>query len=241
LEPEEASSVRQRPIRKIRLGVERLDEKQLLSAVFPTRASAVVPARVTRNSDPPISASAVLHHRPPGITGITMDRITNPTPFNAILTPPFKQVLVQSIQPVPGHVYNVLFLSVWNGTGRTFTASDGLAVKLSNQGPAHAYPILTGSEEWKPGQRIVFYVLTKNYYPLSPQVSAGFSFNFVDPRVTAIPGPSGIFLRLKYDPATFSRVLDSIVVAGPGANGHLLGIADTSIWEIIPARNVIRL
>jgi len=72
-------------------------------------------------------------------------------------------------------------------------------------------------------------------------VSAGFVFNFVKPQVTAIPGPSGIFLRLKYDPATFDRVLDAIVVKGPGARGHLLGLPDTAIWEVIPAGSVIPL
>jgi hypothetical protein len=70
---------------------------------------------------------------------------------------------------------------------------------------------------------------------LTPSKSAGFQFNFVSPRIQAIPGPSGIFLRLRYNPATFDKVLDTIVVSGPGARGHQTGLADTAIWEIIPA------
>ena len=185
-------------------------------------------------------ASIVAGHRSP-VMGVTMDRITNPSSANKVLTPPFAQVLVQGKQPVPGQVYNVLFISVYNGTGGTFTASDNLQVRLSNQTPAHGYPLLSGTQEWQPGDRMVFYVLTKKYYPATPTVSEGFKFNFVNPKVTAIPGPSGIFLRLTYNPATFARVLNSIVVNGPGARGHELGLPDTSIWEIIPAGTVIPL
>src|SRR5262249_42133787 len=159
----------------------------------------------------------------------------NPTPVNAILKPPFAHVAVQSRPPVPGRVYNLLFISVYNRSGRTFTASDNLRVRISNQTRTHAYPILTGTQERKPRERLVFYVLTKQYYPLSPKVSAGFQFNFARPQVVAIPGPSGIFLRLKYNPATFDKVLDTIVVSGPGARGHQLGLPDTSLWELIPA------
>lgn len=188
----------------------------------------------------PLAGAAVV--APTAVTGITMDRITQPTPQNAVLTPPIKSILVQNRQPVPGQVYNLLFLTVYNGTKRTFTASDNLAVRLTNQTPNHAMPILTGNEQWKPGQRIAFYVLTKKYYPLSPIVSAGFTFNFVTaPRVVAIPGPSGIFLRLRYNPATFPGVLKSIILTGPGARGNRLGIPDTAIWEIIPAGTVIPL
>jgi hypothetical protein len=164
-----------------------------------------------------------------------MDRITNPTPVNAILKPPFPQVMVQSRPPVPGQVYNILFVSVYNRTRRTFTASDGLTVKLSDQTSAHAYPILTGNEVWAPRQRFVFYALTKKHLPGSPVVNSGFEFNFVNPSVIAIPGPSGIFQRVKYNPATFSQVLNTIVTSGPGAKGHLLGLPDTSLWELIPS------
>ena len=63
-------------------------------------------------------------------SGYLVYRITNPNRFNNHLTPPFTQVLVQSQQPVPGQVYNVLFVVVRNGTAKTFDASSGFAVKL---------------------------------------------------------------------------------------------------------------
>ena len=77
----------------------------------------------------------------------------------------------------------------------------------------------------------VFYVLTKQYYPPRPIVSDGFEFNLAGSRGIAIGGPSGIFLRIKYDPARFPRMLDWIVTRGPGAYGHRTGIADTAIWQ----------
>lgn len=251
----------QQPHKRFRPRVERLEAKRPLSAgpsAVPfagvragARAPALHPAETSTPFGSPYAraghhaaapAPAGGRHQTARVTGITMDRITNPNPRNIELHPPFKHVLVQDRQPVPGQVYNVLFLSVWNGTGRTFTASDGLVVRISNQTPAHAFPVLTGNQRWKPGERIVFYLLTKKYYPLSPTASAGFEFNFVtSPRVVAIPGPSGIFLRLRYKPATFDRVLDTIVVSGPGARGHRFGLPDTAIWEIIPAGTVIPL
>ncbi|WP_422922917.1 hypothetical protein [Singulisphaera sp. PoT] len=258
--------MRQRATLKLSPRLEGLEEKQLPSASVPTTPSAQSEIRATAQATHAARATnalefagdstrhlaalarnnqisaAPLPRQTSNVTGVTMDRITNPTPFNAILRPPFQQVMVQSRPPKPGQTYNVLFISVYNGTKRTFNASDNLTVKLSNQAPGQAFPVLTGSEQWKPGQRMVFYVLSKQYYPATPVVSAGFQFNFVNPQVTAIPGPSGIFLRLKYNPATFNKVLDQIVAYGPGSKGHELGLADTSIWEIIPANsNVIPL
>ena len=84
---------------------------------------------------------------------------------------------------------------------------------------------------------MVFYILSKEYYPLSPKVSAGFAFDLGGRRGVAIPGPSGIFLRVKYDPATFPKVLDHIVAFGPGAKGHLLGLPDTALWEILDTKS----
>ena len=63
-----------------------------------------------------------------------------------------------------------------NGTKQTFTASDQFAVRLTNQSKAHAYPVLTGNEQWKPKQWFVFYVLTHKYYPVS-FVAGGFQLN----------------------------------------------------------------
>jgi hypothetical protein len=163
-------------------------------------------------------------------------RITNPNRFNNHLTPPFGHVLVQSPQPVPGQQYNVLYVAVRNGTLQSFDASSGFQVSISGQ---HAsFPILTGSEQWKSGQWFIFYILTKKYYPLPSQVSSGFQFVLGGARSVAIPGPSGIFLRIKYDPATIARTLDWIVTRGPGAEGDKgvrFGLPDTAINEFVSA------
>lgn len=224
----------QRPRKRFRPRIERLEEKQPLSAG---------PSLPSARAGAPLRNQAA-HPQPvvPLIRGLEMDRITNPNRRNALLTAPIKQVLVQGRQPIPGQVYNVLFVTVWNGTKRTFTAADNLFVKITDQQPGHAYPVLTGNETWKPGQRIAFYLLTKEYLPLSPVVSAGFEFNFSStPRTVAIPGPSGIFLRVRYNPATFGRVLNSIILTGPGSRGSHLGLPNTSIWEVVPAGTVMAL
>ena len=64
----------------------------------------------------------------------------------------------------------------------------------------------------------MFYVLTKKYYPV-PEVSGGFQFDLGGATSTLVPGPSGIFLRVKYDPATFAKTLNWIVAYGPGNQG----------------------
>ena len=171
-------------------------------------------------------------------SGYLVYRITNPNRFNNHLTPPFSQVLVQSQQPVPGQVYNVLYVVVRNGTAKTFDASSGFCGEDSSDHQT-TFPILTGSEQWKPGQQFVFYVLTKKYYPLPSQVHSGFEFDLGGARSVAIPGPSGIFLRVKYDPATFARTLDSIVAFGPGnqgGKGAKFGLPNTAINEFVSAK-----
>lgn len=183
------------------------------------------------------TANAAFQHQPrASVHGFTIDRITNPTPVSAIFNPPFQFVRVQTRDPIPGQSYNAIYISVRNRTHRTFTAADGMTVKVTTQGPGHNYPILTGDQVWKPGQTFVFYFLTKKYYTsaLNPPASAGFAFNFTEPRVVAIPGPSGIFQRIVYNPETFPNVLQSIVIGGPGAKGHRLGLPDTDLWEIVP-------
>ena len=145
---------------------------------------------------------------------------------------------MQSKQPVPGQVYNVLYVAVKNGTRQTFDSSSNFSVRLTNQSKKTAFPILTGTEQWKPGQWTVFYVLTKKYYAVSP-VAGGFQLNLGGASSTLIPGPSGIFLRLKYNPATFARTLDWIVAYGQGAQGGegaKLGMPDTAINEFVAAR-----
>jgi hypothetical protein len=229
--------MRERPILKLRPGLEQFEAKQLPSASPLTTPLVNLNARAGALSAQPAAAQgavgAVGQQQSPTIA-LTLFRITNPMNNTAALVPPFDQVLVQSTMPKAGSVYNILFLSVRNGTARTFDASNGFAVKVTGQ---HLlFPVLTGGQQWKPGQVIVFYILTKKYFPLRPITSAGFQFDFGASSGIALPGPSGIFLRLKYNPATFARVLNHIVAFGPGAKGHDLGLPDTAVWEIISAR-----
>jgi hypothetical protein len=212
-----------RPIIKFCPGLERLEEKQPLSV------SASNPLINARHS---VTVSAVKPN-----FGYLVYRLTNPNRFNNKLIPPFSHVLVQSPQPVPGQVYNVLYVAVRNGTARTFDASSGFRVMF----PAEhsSFPILTGNEQWKPGQEFVFYVLTKKYYPVPSQVASGFLFDLGGATSVAIPGPSGIFLRVTYNPATFDRTLDWIVAFGPGAQGGKgvrFGMPDTAINEFVSAK-----
>ena len=133
-----------------------------------------------------------------------------------------------------GQVYNVLQVAVKNGTAQTFTANNDFRVKLPG---GQSFPVLTGTEQWKPKQILVFYVLTKKYYPLSP-VSGGFILDLGGATSTLIPGPSGIFLRVKYNPVTFAKTLDWIVAYGPGNEGGAgakYGLPNTSIYEFVAA------
>lgn len=212
--------MRERPIRKLRPYIERCEEKRLLNA-SPLK---------THLADLKAGAVAMVARQP--TPAYTLQRITKPTPTNAQLNPPFNQVLVQTTAPVPGMTYNVLSVSMRNSTARTFTAADGLTVSATGQ--KHPLPVLTGGEQWKAGQVIVFYILTKKYYPIRPSIEAGFQFNFASG--IAIPGPSGIYVGVKYDPATFPRLLDWIVVFGPGAKGHELGLPDTALWQFVSAK-----
>jgi hypothetical protein len=160
-----------------------------------------------------------------------------------ILLPPFQQVLVQKAQPVPGKVYNILYVALKNGTNQTFTASSGFTVRIpgftgTRRVAGNAFPILTGDQTWKPQQVIVFYIIGHQYYPLSPQVAAGFQFNLGGRSTTLVPGPSGIALRIKYNPATFARTLDWIVAFGQGAQlgtGPKYGLPDTAINQFVSA------
>ena len=168
--------------------------------------------------------------------GYLVYRLTNPSPSTNTLTPPFGHVLVQARQPVPGQVYNILQVALKNATNQTFDASSGFQVKLSSQ--QQFLPIMTGNEQWKPGQDFIFYVLTKQYYPLPNQGKSGFEFKLDGAFSTAIPGPSGIFLRITYNPATINKVLDYAVTRGPGAQGGAgirTGLADTAIYAFVSA------
>jgi hypothetical protein len=211
--------VRRRESTRFRPGLERFEPKHLLSA---GAARAHAAAVATSPTGVPLA------------TRFTLQRITNPTPVNAQLNLPFGQVLVQPGPPPAGKVINVFFISVRNSTAQTFDASSGFSVGLT--GGHNAFPILTGNEQWKPGQVFIFYALTTKYYPVQPAVSAGFVFNFNGSPGIAIPGPSGAFQRVRYNPATFPMVLDHIVTSSPGSKGHLLGLPDTAIWEFTGAR-----
>ena len=162
------------------------------------------------------------------------------------LNPPLQHVLVQKTQPVPGKTYNLLYVLLKNGTAQTFDASSGFTARIpgtSGIGPASktAFPILTGNQQWKPGQTIVFYILSKKYYPLSPQVAASFQFDLGGRSSTLVAGPSAIFLRLKYNPATFDKTLDWIVTQGQGAQlglGIKYGMPDTAVNQFVSARTL---
>jgi hypothetical protein len=244
--------MRRRTRMKLHPSFERLERKQMLSAsASPTHdltsraaASALQVGSSSdasqANSERPVELGQPARPRtgprlPKKPTAFLGFRITNPTKHRVKLFPPFQQVLVQSIPPVPGQVYNILSVAVKNGTAQTFTAANNFVVRLPG---GKTFPVLTGDEVWKPRTWIVFYALTKKYYPLR-QVPGGFEFDFGGRITTLVPGPSAIFLRIKYNPATFARTLDWIIAFGQGAqlgNGPPLGIADTQINQIVAGR-----
>ena len=224
--------MRRRPIRAFHPDLERFEAKQLLSAgatAAAHAASATHAARADKRSSLPTQFIAY--------------RITNPTYRLVHLVPPFQQVLVQKIKPIPGQVYNILFVAVQNNTAQTFTAANDFRVRLPGYTGTHrvtgnAFPVLTGNQVWKPKTWLVFYAISKKYYPLSPQVSAGFQLEAGGRSSTLVPGPSGIFLRLTYDPAKFAKTLDWIVAYGQGAElgaGSKLGLPDTAINSLVAA------
>ena len=151
---------------------------------------------------------------------------------------------MQSRQPVPGQVYNVLSLAMRNGTAQTFDAE-----QRSGRTPIDQwfwvprwYPILTGTQQWKPGQFIVFYVLTKKYYPVNPEVSGGFTFNFAPGRV-AIPGTVRDFSQAQLSARQVRQDarLDRCLRAGAeGGKGPKLGLPDTAIWEFVSSKTIVR-
>ncbi len=247
--------MRQRRVMKFHPGLERFEERQLLSATA-VATHAMSSSHGSRALAPHSAESSGTHaakaasnggQRGPGGgtlgAGYFAYRLTNPTYRLIHLKPPFQQVLVQKVQPVPGHTYNVLFIAVRNGTGKTFTASDGFTVRIPGNSGNHAvkqkgFPVLTGNEVWAPNTWIVFYVLSKKYYPLSPQVAASFQLQAGGRSSTLVAGPSGIFLRLKYNPATFASTLNWIVAYSQGAqigNGSALGMPDTAINVLVSA------
>lgn len=210
--------MRSKPVRRIRPVVEGFEPRVVLSV--PAHPAAIVARKP----------------RPASSQRFVLNRITNPTPFNTRLVPPFQQVYVLSRPPIPGQTYNLGFVSVRNSTQRRFTAADRLAVRVTGQNKPEGFPILKEGQVWRRGQVMVFYILTKKYYPFRPVVSGGFQFNIAGSPGTAIPGPSGIFQRIVYkDEQSLAKTINWIVPHGPGSRGHHLGLPDTSIWEVLPA------
>jgi hypothetical protein len=217
-----------RPKARYRPGLERLEGKQL-----PSGLAAHAPDARRAAVDLPRAEPAAVKPS----TGYLVYRVTNPNRFNSVVKPPFQQVKVQREDPVPGGQYNILSILVRNGTARTFTAADELEVKLSQQD--YATPVLVGDQTWDPGEWIVFYVLTKKYYPLPSQVKSGFVFDLEGARSVAIPGPSAIFQRITYSPDRFARQLDWITAFGPGSQGgrgYKYGMPVTNINEMVSAK-----
>ncbi len=244
----------QRLSRNVRPCLEQLEQKQPLSAspsaallaeagVGVAPVAPATPGSSVMLADNQTGLFVTTASQPPRLkpSGIKLDRVTNPRLVdgvsNASLIPPYGHVLVQRQLPVPGQTYNLLFLSVFNATGKTITASDNYTVRTTNTAKGISFPILQGNQVWPADSRIVFYIMSESYYKLNPTQSAGFTFNFIDPSsplVNAIPGPSGIALRIKYSPATIDKILDYYVTSGPGAIGHQFGLPDTAIYNIFP-------
>lgn len=243
--------MRRRRILAFRPDLERFERRQLPSAGAPAAHVARLDAGDGTPASPPLPTEGTRgvgrHGNPVSSTlpnHFLAYRITIPNDRLVHLVPPFQQVLVQKVKPVPGHVYNILFVVVQNGTAQTFTAANNFKVRLPGFTGTHrvvdsAFPVLTGNQVWKPKTWIVFYALSQKYYPLSPQISAGFQLDTGGRSSTLVPGPSGIFLRLTYDPARFAQQLDWIVAYGQGAQqgaGSALGLPDTAINVLVASK-----
>ena len=157
-------------------------------------------------------------------TGYLAYRVTNPTSYPLDLVPPFQQVLVQKAQPVPGKVYNILYVAVKNGTAKTFTAADGLTVRVpgftgTKRVAGNSVPDPDGERGVEAGPWIVFYIMGKKYYPLSPQVAAGFQIQAGGRSSTLVPGPSGIILSSSMSRPRSLKSSTSNVAYGQGAQG----------------------
>ena len=119
--------MRRRPFAKFRPALERFEDRQLPNASPLTAHAAAVAAHARAVA----SGDAMSAKKLP--TGFLGFRVTNPAhkvPYQ--LLPPFKQVLVQKNQPIPGQVYNVMQVAVRNGTAQTFTAANNFKVRLNS-------------------------------------------------------------------------------------------------------------
>lgn len=233
-----------RPILKFRPDLERFEEKQLLSGGASAAHATVAHSAATAASAGEVATPDAV---PANTKGFLAYRITNPTGhfYRVGLYPPFLQTHVQTLQPVPGQVYNIIYVAIKNGTSHTFTAQNGFTARVPGfTGNGHvAYkgvPMLTGNQVWKPHQWLVLYIFTKKYYPFSPQVAAGFQIQTDGRSSTIVPGPSGFIAHIKYNPATISKVINFNVAYGQGAQlgpGAAQGIGDTAINILVSAKS----
>ena len=231
--------MRNAPVKKCLPGIERLEAKQLLSAAPAWRPGQATRFRLPRR--PTLRRQAQQNTvspdgKKPGF-GYLLFRITNPNTYNKTLRPPFNQVLVQTQQPVPGQVYNILFVvgEEWHGTNlqceQWFLCEDpSISCDL---------PILTGNEQWKSGQQIVFYIMTKKYYPLpstrfmtdsSSTWPARGRSEFRDHR-ESISGSNTI---LPHSPTR--SIISSALVKAQGGGGVRFGMPRHFINEFLPRK-----
>src|SRR5215469_4971375 len=118
--------MRQRPVVKFQPGLERCEAKLLLSASRSVTLAAHIEVKSTTSAGEPAHTSGTpratsdlignnFRNPKSGAYGYLAFRVTQ-RPYKLI--PPFQQVLVQHIQPVPGQTYNVLYLALKNGTSQ---------------------------------------------------------------------------------------------------------------------------
>jgi len=139
------SSVRARPNRKLRPGLERLEPKRPLSASLST----------TRVLHATASSGTLATHPAESIpaAGLVLYRITNPTPTNALLMPPFRHVFVQATPPSPARS-TTCSPQREERHGADFRCKQRL--RRESHRSIASLPVLTGTEQWKPGQATVF-------------------------------------------------------------------------------------
>ena len=144
-----ASPMHRRSDAKYFPSLERLEAKQLLSAGPrrpPSRARRLWrPTGAIHQPAPPKRGAAL---QPKPNVGYLVYRITNPNRHNKTLMPPSAQVLVQSQQPIPGQIYNVLYVVVRNGTAKTFDASSGSGSGFLNRANPSRFDRERAMEVW---------------------------------------------------------------------------------------------
>ena len=211
--------------RRFRPGLEPLEEKQPLSAGASTAHLADVKAagrggqRRRRGgrpaAGPPLAGRGAVEagsrYRLPRVPPHEPDRFNNHT------DPPFGHVLVQARQPVPGPGLQHPLRRREERDGPDVRREQRVRRQVPR--PALLLPDPDGDRAVEAGAGFIFYVLTKKYYPLPNQVTSGFEFNLGGAMSIAIPGPSGIFLRMQVQPRHVRQDPRLIVARGQGAQG----------------------